>query len=157
MSTRHKIFIGGHRGLTRDLYLKDGIHLNNKPGRQMYTESVLSILKSTQLTSPEFNYHQSCPQYQYQHRQDRHSRTQYQYRQEHSYPSDRKVVNFEQRSRQNQFRQNQFRQNQFQHRLEYRQPGDRKFVRQNDRKQYEFTLPTANRFDRLSGLNQGNY
>ena len=49
----------------------DGIHLYGSSGRKTYTLSVLNILKAAQLTSSEFDYHQSCAQYKYQTRQMR--------------------------------------------------------------------------------------
>ena len=44
----------------------DGVHLLGNSGPKFYTLSVLNILRKAQLTSPDYDYHQSCPQTQYQ-------------------------------------------------------------------------------------------
>ena len=49
----------------------DGIHLLGNSGQKAYTRSVLNILKTAQLTSPDYDYHKSCDQYRYQHGQYR--------------------------------------------------------------------------------------
>ena len=46
----------------------DGIHLYDSSG-----QSVLNILRAACVTTEEYDYHQTCPQYRYQHRQDRHT------------------------------------------------------------------------------------
>ena len=46
----------------------DGIHLYGSSGRKAYTLSMLNILKNCQITSSDFDYHQSCEQYRYQER-----------------------------------------------------------------------------------------
>ena len=46
----------------------DGVHLYGASGSKAYTNSVLNILQSAALTSVEYEYHQSCPQYRYQNR-----------------------------------------------------------------------------------------
>ena len=51
----------------------DGIHLYGSSGRKAYTQSVLNILRAARVTTEEYDYHQSCPQYRYQHRQDKHA------------------------------------------------------------------------------------
>ena len=90
----------------------DGIHLYGSSGRKAYTLSVLNILKSANLTSSDYDFHQSCAQFRYQDRQHRHSQ------------------------------QGAFRQ--------------MKGKSRNVSSQQMFSLPTANRFDGLSGLVQGN-
>ena len=52
----------------------DGVHLLGNSGPKFYTLSVLNILKKAQLTSPEYEYHQSCPQTLYQNRNFRNVR-----------------------------------------------------------------------------------
>ena len=51
----------------------DGIHLFRNSGKKCYTNSVINILKFSQLTCDEYNYHLTCPQakqqQQYRHRQ----------------------------------------------------------------------------------------
>ena len=81
---KDKIYIGNHNidcnGAIREARYRetrtgrfDGIHLYGSSGRKAYTKSVLNILKDAQVTTEEYNYHQDCPQYRYQHRQDRHT------------------------------------------------------------------------------------
>ena len=94
----------------------DGIHMYGSSGKKAYTLSVLNILKTAQLTSSEYTFHQSCPQYRYQEGQNRNNK-------------------------QNNYNKNGNRQTRF---------GN------NRNNQQGFTLPTANRFQGLSGLNQGN-
>ena len=50
----------------------DGIHLFGSSGRKTYTLSVLNILKCSELTSSDYDYHQTCAQYRYQARQSGH-------------------------------------------------------------------------------------
>ena len=52
----------------------DGVHLLGNSGPKFYTLSVLNIFKKAQLTSPEYDYHQSCPQTHYQNRNFRNVR-----------------------------------------------------------------------------------
>ena len=81
---KDKIYIGNHNidcnGAIREARYRetrtgrfDGIHLYGSSGRKAYTKSVLNILKDARVTTEEYNYHQDCPQYRYQHRQDRHT------------------------------------------------------------------------------------
>ena len=71
---KDKIKIGSHNtGAVREARYReiqtnkfDGIHLYEVNGMNAYTTSVLNILSEAQLTSTEYNYHQSCPQYNYQ-------------------------------------------------------------------------------------------
>ena len=81
---KHKIHIGNHNndcnGAIREARYRetrtgkyDGIHLYGSSGRKAYTKSVLNILKDARVTTEEYDYHQTCPQYRYQHRQDRHT------------------------------------------------------------------------------------
>ena len=74
---RHKIFIGTHNiecsGSIREARYRhtisgryDGIHLYGSSGMKAYTQSVLNILKRAKVTSPEYDYHQSCPQFVHQ-------------------------------------------------------------------------------------------
>ena len=111
---KDKIIIGSHNidctGAVREARYRetrtqrfDGVHLYGSSGMKAYTMSVLNILRDAQLTSPEYEYHQSCPQ-------TTHQQTQRSNRQQSSY-----------RHTQN-----------------------------------RFTLPTANRFQGLAGI-QGNY
>ena len=48
----------------------DGIHLYGSSGRKAYTKSVLNILKTANLTSPDYDDHQSCAQTKYQRRRN---------------------------------------------------------------------------------------
>ena len=86
-SAKEKIFVGNHnidcKGSIRESRYRetktgrfDGIHLYGSSGQKAYTLSVLNILKAAKLTSPDFEYHQSCPQFQYQtrHTRNRHTR-----------------------------------------------------------------------------------
>ena len=50
----------------------DGVHLYGSSGSKAYTLSMLNILRSASLISSEDDYHLSCAQYEYQHRQYRH-------------------------------------------------------------------------------------
>ena len=47
----------------------DGIHLYGSSGRKAYTLSVLNILRCAQVTSSDYDYHQSCAHYKYQQRE----------------------------------------------------------------------------------------
>ena len=51
----------------------DGVHMFGSSGQKAYTLSVLNILQSAEITSPEFDFHQSCPQYSFQNRQGKQS------------------------------------------------------------------------------------
>ena len=51
----------------------DGIHLIGSSGQKAYTLSVLNILRAANITTPEHDYHQSCPQFRYQTRRTQHS------------------------------------------------------------------------------------
>ena len=92
----------------------DGIHLYGSSGRKAYTLSVINILKCSGLTSSEYDFHQNCPQYKYQ------------------------------------MRQNRPRQD------GYKQQGGGNKSKNTIIKHTGFTLSTENRFDSLTGLNQGN-
>ena len=85
-SAKEKIFVGNHnidcKGSIRESRYRetktgrfDGIHLYGSSGQKAYTLSVLNILKAAKLTSPDFEYHQSCPQFQYQTRHTRYRHT----------------------------------------------------------------------------------
>ena len=85
-SDKDIIYIGSHNidctGAIRESRYReaktgrfDGIHLLGNSGQKAYTLSVLNILKAAQLTSSDYDYHQSCDQYRYQHRHQN-SRTQ---------------------------------------------------------------------------------
>ena len=74
---KHKLFIGSHSihcsGAIRESRYRhtqsgkfDGIHLYGSSGSKAYTQSVLNICKAAKITSENYNYHQSCPQFQYQ-------------------------------------------------------------------------------------------
>ena len=108
---KDKIYIGSHNidctGAIREARYRetksgkfDGLHLWGASGRKIYTLSVLNILRSANVTSSDYEYHQSCAQYKYQNKQSRQG--------------------------------------------------------QQTRQQTQFNVPTANRFERLSAVNQGN-
>ena len=74
---KDRIAIGNHNidctGSIRDSRYRvtktgkyDGIHLYVNSGRKAYTNSVINILKSAQLTSPAYDDHQTCLHYMYQ-------------------------------------------------------------------------------------------
>ena len=44
----------------------DGVHLYGTTGSKAYTNSVLNILRGAALTTPDYEYHFTCPQYKYQ-------------------------------------------------------------------------------------------
>ena len=82
-SVKDKLFVGNHNidctGAIREARYRetksgkfDGIHLFGSSGQKAYTQSVLNILKAAKLTSSEHDFHQSCPQFQYQTRYTRH-------------------------------------------------------------------------------------
>ena len=132
---KDKINIGNHNiectGAIREARYRetktgkyDGIHLYGSSGCKAYTLSVVNILKNAQLTSSEYEYHQSCAQHKYQngYRQSRHNV----YKQKVNRVNIRNVHS--QREGRNVYHQ-----------------------------QAVFSLPTKNRFDSLSGLNQGNW
>ena len=132
---KDKIFIGNHNidctGAIRESRYRetktnrfDGIHLIGSSGKKAYTKSVLNILKTAKLTASEYDFHQSCPQYQYS----------YQERQ-----------NRNRNSNQNSYRQrNDYNKRQAGHKNPQNEQG-------------RFTVPTANRFSSLAGLNHLNY
>ena len=73
---KNKIFVGSHNlecsgAIQQSRYRQsksgrfDGVHLLGNSGPKFYTLSVLNILRKAQLTSPEYEYHQSCTQTQY--------------------------------------------------------------------------------------------
>ena len=75
----HKITIGTHNidctGAVQSARYRhtktgrfDGVHLYGSSGSKAYTNSVLNILRSAKLTSSEYEFHYSCPQYKYQQR-----------------------------------------------------------------------------------------
>ena len=75
-SYKSEIFIGNHNidctGASRESRYRntqtgqfDGVHLYGSSGQKFYTLSVLNILKDANITSPEYNYHLSCPQAQH--------------------------------------------------------------------------------------------
>ena len=79
---KHKIHIGTHNidctGAVQSARYRhtqtgkfDGVHLYGTTGSKAYTNSVLNILKAASLTTSEYNYHLSCPQYRYQNRKSR--------------------------------------------------------------------------------------
>ena len=126
MTSKHKgkIAIGSHNiactGAIKEARYRetktgkyDGIHLYGSSGRKAYTQSVLNIMKWSELTSSEYEFHLSCAQHKYQQIQNRN-----------------------------------------------RQGGNKR-TGQNRRnvENAVFTVPTQNRFDRLSGCgqNQGNW
>ena len=96
-----------------------GIHLYGSSGQKAYTNSVLNILKGSQLAPADYDYyHQDCPQSRYQEKKPKKSYSQ------------------AARGRNNQNVHSQ----------------------QRVLSQPNFTLPTANRFESLSGMrNQGNW
>ena len=51
----------------------DGIHLLGSSGQKTFTASVLNILRAAKITTPEHDYHQSCPQFRYQNRRIQHN------------------------------------------------------------------------------------
>ena len=53
----------------------DGTHLLGNSGQKFYTLSVLAILRSAELTSLEYEFYQSCPEFGYQNRQHRRTGT----------------------------------------------------------------------------------
>ena len=78
MTCQHKdkIFIGTHNiecsgSIKESRYREtktgrfDGVHLYGSSGQKAYTLSVLNILKAAQLTTSDFDFHQSCAQSQY--------------------------------------------------------------------------------------------
>ena len=79
-SFKNKIVLGNHNidcsGAIRDSRYResrtgrfDGIHLLGNSGRKFYTLSVMNILNLADLTTPEYSYHQTCPQTQHMKRQ----------------------------------------------------------------------------------------
>ena len=75
-TVRNKIVVGSHNlecsgAIQQSRYRQsksgrfDGVHLLGNSGPKFYTLSVLNILRKAQLTSPEYEYHQSCAQTQY--------------------------------------------------------------------------------------------
>ena len=106
----------------------DGIHLFGSSGQKAYTQSVLAVLKFAQLTSGDYDYHHSCPQYRYQGVQYMQQKTQY-------------------RQQESQYRQ--------QGAFSY--TGDGKQSRNDENQRKGFTVPTQNRFENFSKLNQGNW
>ena len=80
---KKRIFIGNHNNLDCSGAIKesryrhtksgkyDGIHMYGSSGMKAYTLSVLNILKAAQVTSSEYDYHNSCAQFKYQNRQNR--------------------------------------------------------------------------------------
>ena len=79
---KEKIFIGNHNidcsGAIRESRYRhtksgkyDGIHLYGSSGSKAYTSSVLNILQAAEVTSSDYNYHTSCPQFKYQNRRIR--------------------------------------------------------------------------------------
>ena len=73
---KNKIFVGSHNlecsgAIQQSRYRQsksgrfDGVHLLGNSGPKFYTLSVLNILRKAQLTSSEYEYHQSCAQTQY--------------------------------------------------------------------------------------------
>ena len=76
---KHRIFIGNHNiecnGVIREARYRhtksgklDGIHLLGSSGMKSYTLSVLNIFRNAQITSADYDFHQSCPQFQRQNR-----------------------------------------------------------------------------------------
>ena len=76
---RERLFIGNHNiecsGAIREARYRetksgkyDGYHLFGSSGTKAFTLSVLNILKKAEVTSSEYNFHQSCPQSKRQHR-----------------------------------------------------------------------------------------
>ena len=76
---RHRIYIGNHNiecnGAIREARYRhtksgklDGIHLLGSSGMKSYTLSVLNIFRNAQLTSADYDFHQTCPQFQRQNR-----------------------------------------------------------------------------------------
>ena len=74
---RDKIAIGSHNidctgAIQESRYRQpktgkfDGIHMLGNSGQKAYTKSVLNILSVAKLTSDEYDFHQSCSQYQFQ-------------------------------------------------------------------------------------------
>ena len=70
---KDKIVIGNHNidcvgAIRQSRYMVtktgkyDGIHLFGSSGQKSFTNSVLNILKFSQLTSPKYDFHQNCPQ-----------------------------------------------------------------------------------------------
>ena len=83
-SKKLKIFIGTHNiecsGAIREARYRntmsgkfDGIHLLGSSGTKAYTESVLNILDAAKITSQEYKFHLSCPQFKYQNRRPNNS------------------------------------------------------------------------------------
>ena len=81
-AVKEKLFIGNHNidctGSIRESRYRetksgkwDGIHLFGASGQKFYTLSVLNVLKAANMTSSDYNFHQSCPQFQNQSRQRR--------------------------------------------------------------------------------------
>ena len=77
---KDKLYIGGHNisctGSIRESRYRqtktgkfDGIHLYGSSGQKAYTLSVLNILNFAKVTSSDYDFHQSCAQFQYQSRQ----------------------------------------------------------------------------------------
>ena len=86
---KDKIFVGSHNiecsGPIKESRYRhtksgkyDGVHLYGSSGQKAYTMSVLNILRSAKLTSEDYEYHFSCPQYKYQNRKqdNRHTKSQ---------------------------------------------------------------------------------
>ena len=80
--TRRRFLFGNHNidcsGASRESRYRhtksgkyDGIHLYGSSGSKAYTTSVLNILLAAEVTSSEYNYHTSCPQFKYQNRRSR--------------------------------------------------------------------------------------
>ena len=78
---KEQIFIGSHNidcsGAVQSARYRhtksgrfDGVHLYGSSGSKAYTLSMLNILRSASLITNEDDYHLSCAQYRYQHRQN---------------------------------------------------------------------------------------
>ena len=82
---KDNIFVGAHNiectGAIKEARYRhtksgkyDGIHLFGSSGQKAYTLSVLNILRAAKITTPEHDYHLSCPQYRYQTRKTQNHR-----------------------------------------------------------------------------------
>ena len=81
---KEKIHIGSHNleynGAIRESRYRhtksgrfDGYHLFGASGGKFYTLSILNILRAANITSADYNFHQTCPQFKFQNRQNRKS------------------------------------------------------------------------------------
>ena len=125
---KDKMFIGNHNiecnGSIREARYRhtksgkfDGIHLYGSSGRKAYTKSVLNILKSANVTSPDF--HGYCAQFRAQ------------------FTFQNKL------NKKNQWQTGR--------------SSDKKLRGRQSVQQNVFIVPTQNRFDSLSGKDQGNW